>query len=382
MAAQVVTANNIAIDEFKHQLELYPASIRASSDAKGAKGGQKTLHELDEYRYNDALKAFGSEKSSLVMKLDDIKTLVEWKLRYGKFRPTLMKLVSSNDPDTAEDIVKEALVVYRKDGNIQAALDVLTKLKGIGPATASLLLAVHDPTRVIFFSDQAFWWLCCDGKISPIKYNAKEYQALCSKVDDLRDRLGVPASDVEKVACVLMNTGDARKPVDYSTSRQTKKRTAPSPKGATKKSAASSLKDVKNSTRPLQKDSAKSTSSSQTKRKPDSDTAKAENETHDGPSLRRSKPPPTYDPWQWKAIVPEPHCPGSSGKALSNWQLIFVDATFDARNAPFFILGGLSKEDCPMGQEWSRYLKTALRPVIAMNNRRITAPTEELPHKE
>lgn len=45
-----------------------------------AKPGQKTLEALDEYRYNDALDMFSPGKDTRSMKLDDIKTLVEWKL--------------------------------------------------------------------------------------------------------------------------------------------------------------------------------------------------------------------------------------------------------------------------------------------------------------
>ncbi|QGI59176.1 hypothetical protein CEK27_001301 [Fusarium fujikuroi] len=182
----ITSAININLEEFKRVLNQYPALIKRVSDEKGAKGGQRTLQELDNYRYKDALDAFNSSAKSRPMKLDDIKNLVEWKLRHGKFRPTLMNLVSSNDANDAQEIVKQALEAYKKDADIEAAVGVLTKLRGIGPATASLLLAVHDPTR------------------SPIKYNAKEYRMLCSKVDDLRNRLDVQASDVEKVAYVLM----------------------------------------------------------------------------------------------------------------------------------------------------------------------------------
>lgn len=167
-----------------------------------------------------------------------------------------MKLVSSNDANTAEDIVKQAVDAYKEDTDIQAALNVLTKLKGIGPATASLLLAVHDATRVIFFADEAFWWLCCDGKQSPIKYNAKEYQSLCSAVDDLRERLDVAASDVERVAYVLMKGPASPKSSDHAVpSKEDKKNRAPS----------------------------------SIKRKPDTRVEKAEDVTHEAPVLRRSK---------------------------------------------------------------------------------------------
>ncbi|KAI4593547.1 hypothetical protein KJ359_009233 [Pestalotiopsis sp. 9143b] len=135
---------------------------------------------------------------------DDVKTLVDWKLRHGKFRPTLMKLVSSNDEQTVAEIIKEAIDAYWENQDASAALAAISKLKGIGPATASLLLSVHDPDRVIFFSDEAFWWLCCKGKKESIKYNPKEYQELNREAQALVKRLEVRATDVEQVAYVFM----------------------------------------------------------------------------------------------------------------------------------------------------------------------------------
>lgn len=116
-----------------------------------------------------------------------------------------MKLVSSNDQSFAEETVKESLEVYEQKASAAAAVDVLTKLKGIGPATASLLLAVHDPDNVIFFADEAFYWLCSNGRKDSVKYNAKEYKELSQKAQDLAKRLGVKAVDIERVAYVLMN---------------------------------------------------------------------------------------------------------------------------------------------------------------------------------
>ena len=45
-----------------------------------AKGGQKTLAELDRYRYVDAPQSFSLQSAGKVMGLDDVKSLVEWKL--------------------------------------------------------------------------------------------------------------------------------------------------------------------------------------------------------------------------------------------------------------------------------------------------------------
>lgn len=127
-----------------------------------------------------------------------------------------MSFVSSNPEPFTKSTIASAIKTYNNDAsNAQAALDTLVKLKGIGPATASLLLNVHDPQGVIFFSDEAFYWLCCGGKKGAVKYNAKEYRELREKAADLGKRLGVGMADVEKVAYVVMKRdglgGDGKK---------------------------------------------------------------------------------------------------------------------------------------------------------------------------
>lgn len=115
-----------------------------------------------------------------------------------------MKLVSQNDPSTASKTVKEAVSAYAENKDATKAIEALSQLRGIGPATASLLLAVHDSAKVIFFADEAYWWLCCGGRKDSIKYNIKEYQSLERAMKLLAARLGVEAVDIEHVAFVLM----------------------------------------------------------------------------------------------------------------------------------------------------------------------------------
>ena len=115
-----------------------------------------------------------------------------------------MKLVSSNEPGFVRDTIQKAVAHFRDKADVSGALNILTELKGIGPATASLLLAVHDPKRVVFFADEAFYWLCGNGSKVPIKYNQKEYTELNKRTQALAKRLGVKAVDIERVAFVLM----------------------------------------------------------------------------------------------------------------------------------------------------------------------------------
>lgn len=98
--------------------------------------------------------------------------------------------------------------------NLKDALAILTKLRGVGPATASLLLSVNKPEKAPFFSDQLFQWCFWEDKPGhrwdrKIKYSSKEYCELAAEVDRLRERFdnehgqAVSAVDIEKVAFVL-----------------------------------------------------------------------------------------------------------------------------------------------------------------------------------
>lgn len=87
-------------------------------------------------------------------------------------------------------------------------LTILSKLKGIGPATAALLLSTSDPKTLPFFSDELFRWAFWENKTvgrwdRKIKYSPKEYRELKRRVDELRNRTGKDAIEAEKVAYVL-----------------------------------------------------------------------------------------------------------------------------------------------------------------------------------
>src|SRR4051812_18472840 len=116
-----------------------------------------------------------------------------------------MKLVTSNSPQTTQETITKAIALHRTNpSDVSSPISILSQLKGIGPATASLLLAVHDSSSAIFFADEAFYWLCLGGTKGPIKYNPKEYLTLHQKAQALSQRLGVKAVVIERVAFVLM----------------------------------------------------------------------------------------------------------------------------------------------------------------------------------
>lgn len=195
-----------------------------------------------------------------------------------------MKLVASNDESFAEETIKNAIESYRKKADVSAAVDALTKLKGIGPATASLLLAVQDPENVIFFADEAFYWVCCDGKRDAIKYNAKEYKDLVTRSRSLAKRLDVKAVDVERVSYVLMNEEASSTPRNEAAS-STKKVKASLPK----KGAEPVIKEKEERASPIKAETESPTKQVVGKKKATPAKRKQVSVVDDTTTLRRSK---------------------------------------------------------------------------------------------
>jgi hypothetical protein len=121
--------------------------------------------------------------------------------------------VKENPADQIESLTRSTFTAYFKSPNaaaVAAAVQALAALRGIGPATASLIVSVADPERAVFFGDEVFRWLMWDeeskagkGWGRKIGYTAKEYRVLAEKAGEVCERLGVRAADLEKVGWVL-----------------------------------------------------------------------------------------------------------------------------------------------------------------------------------
>ncbi|KAI6809265.1 hypothetical protein KC332_g15706 [Hortaea werneckii] len=196
------------------------------------------LQPLDHQRLNTIPAAIHQRNPKFIPK-DELLKLTEWKLSHGKFRPTLLKLVDSNDVMTVKTTAIEA---YRllpptkttapNAENIRKVLDVFTRLKGVGAATATLLMASYDQTNIPFFSDEVYRWIHHDdaptrpalkgggasGWTREVRYTIKDYLDFYPKVQQLRERLSlesngaqVTALEIEKVAYVLGTPARVRK---------------------------------------------------------------------------------------------------------------------------------------------------------------------------
>ncbi|KAL8769869.1 MAG: hypothetical protein Q9209_004307 [Squamulea sp. 1 TL-2023] len=193
---------------------------------------------LQELRYKDVPEVVAQRKKDgeAFLEKTEVQSLVEWKLKFGTYRPSLTKLVASNPVEDVRKTTASAFALISNDPNPSKAITTLSKLKGIGPATASLLLSCYDPVTIPFFSDELFRWLHwqtgVDGNTKKRKskgtddnvnanrkigYTAKEYASIFEKTSALRERLSkesgetVTAVDIEKAAYKISQSAQEAK---------------------------------------------------------------------------------------------------------------------------------------------------------------------------
>ncbi|KIW01569.1 uncharacterized protein PV09_07043 [Verruconis gallopava] len=234
-----LSAEDISLHDFQEALGRYSKHVRDDE-----------LKELDTFRFETMPKLIeerrqkradlGSEEPILLITKEELVKLVVWKLKHGTFRPKLKQLVESNDESEVHKLMQN-LSVHK--GQTKEKLQLLTQLKGIGPATASLVLSCTWPTQYPFFSDELFRWIHWNGQHAdgtatgikngkgwsrPIGYTLKEYESLVLRSMDIQRRLSQDQElnflDLEKVAYVLgKERAEVELPMEDMSSSQRKR---------------------------------------------------------------------------------------------------------------------------------------------------------------
>ncbi|KAL7269075.1 hypothetical protein RUND412_008279 [Rhizina undulata] len=218
---------SITLADFNAILSRYESTITALSAAQTARSkskpkNSKALSDLDDWRRGALVQAIASrvtiknDDKKAYMQKGEVEDLVYCKLKRGKFRPTLPSLVASNTEASIKSATTTAFAKLSssptplKAEAILESLGIISTLRGIGPATASYILAAHSPARIPVFSDEGYRWVFFEeGAGKGLKYDEKEYAGYLTRVWDIVERLknengsDVTAEDVEKVGFVL-----------------------------------------------------------------------------------------------------------------------------------------------------------------------------------
>lgn len=145
--------------------------------------GVKDLEKLDDScdRLGERLRTM---KNPAISK-DDLLEVVAWKFGKGKPRYALMQYLKANTEDDVNQISLDSFVMADKE-DVRGAINEMSKLKGVGPATASALLSLYRPQLFSFMDDEIIECLY-NGKRG---YTLAIYLEVNQKCCDLATKLG------------------------------------------------------------------------------------------------------------------------------------------------------------------------------------------------
>ena len=155
--------------------------LKANKEKSKAKK-ERDLIALDKW-YHDELPKNLSSREKTYLNLEELCQLMKWKLTRGKFRPRLTDLVKANDETTVEDTSRKAFECLP---DVSSAIRELSKLKAVGPATASAILSAGAPDIVPFMADEAMMAIPDLGEID---YRLPFYMKYVEKINQVLQQL-------------------------------------------------------------------------------------------------------------------------------------------------------------------------------------------------
>ncbi|XP_061191562.1 uncharacterized protein LOC133199710 [Saccostrea echinata] len=184
---------------------LYQKAMKLKIDKmKNDKG--KELEKLDLWFQKELPSAIKDRKDKHITKAELCK-LMKWKLSRGKFRPRLQQMVESNPEDAVVSASKKA---FKHLPNLKKAIEELTVLKAVGPATASAVLAAGAPEQAAFMADESMQAL---PGLQPLQYTLGFYLQYMDKIKHLMKILQKGDKDwtAQKVELTLWTYENLRK---------------------------------------------------------------------------------------------------------------------------------------------------------------------------
>ncbi|KAL2242161.1 UNVERIFIED_CONTAM: hypothetical protein Sindi_0334100 [Sesamum indicum] len=113
--------------------------------------GKPDIISLDDFYRKELPNLLHQRDPNPYITTDELSRLMQWKLARGKWRPRLLSFVSSLDDVVVRDTSAKA---FASLPDVSKAITELTVLKGVGPATASAVLAAYAPDVAPFMSDE------------------------------------------------------------------------------------------------------------------------------------------------------------------------------------------------------------------------------------
>ena len=134
--------------------------------------------------YRDTLPGLLTSRTPAHLTDAELVRLTEWKMARGVWRARNLVLVRGNSADAVETASREAFALVPHPGR---PVTRLTQLAGVGPATASAVLAAFAPTIYPFFDEVVAAQV---PDLGPVAFTAGYYGRYAAALRDRAEALG------------------------------------------------------------------------------------------------------------------------------------------------------------------------------------------------
>lgn len=140
------------------------------------------LVELDAWYRNDLPKLIAARSPAHITR-DELESATKWKMKRGVWRERNRLLVLSNLPADVKKLSTEAFAAVPDP---RKPVDLLCQLAGVGPATASAVLACVAPALYPFFDELVAAQIPGLGKVA---FTGAYYQRYAAQLRERAERL-------------------------------------------------------------------------------------------------------------------------------------------------------------------------------------------------
>ncbi len=166
---------------WQRALAAYPSVLAAQGDAR--------LAELDTWYHNEFAADLAC-REPLALTYDELERVTAWKMRRGVWRERNRQLVAGNSPAEVEQVSRQAFAAVPDSRRPVAGL---SRLAGVGPATASAVLAAYRPDLYPFFDEVVAKQIPILGSV---RFTAPYYAAYAEQLRAQAARLSVACTPV------------------------------------------------------------------------------------------------------------------------------------------------------------------------------------------
>lgn len=143
-------------------LHAYPEVIMAQ--------GSERLSRLDTW-YREAFPQTLSGRPEPYILLQELQDVADWKMTRGVWRERNRQLISSNTPERVREVSHKA---FAQVPDLSKPVSTVSELAGVGPATASAVMAAYAPQLYPFFDELVAEQI---PNLGPVVFTAKYYSA-------------------------------------------------------------------------------------------------------------------------------------------------------------------------------------------------------------